>query len=182
MEQWKDIEGYNGLYQVSNTGKVISLNWKRTGQIKEMCLKSHNKGYQQIELVDKNGKKKTHLVHRLVATAFIENPNGLPMINHKDENKLNNNVENLEWCDSSYNAKYYADRHIKGRPREFKPSEIYHKRSTPIIQTTLSGEYIRTWENDVSIKHELGVNDWSITQCCRGKRKTAYGFKWHYAT
>lgn len=102
---WKDIPGYEGEYQVSNTGKVRSLNYQRT-KGKVVKLKLCNKdGYMAIGLY-KNGKRTKYPVHRLVALAFIPNPNNYPIINHKDENKTNNTVWNLEWCTQKYNINY----------------------------------------------------------------------------
>ena len=111
-EIWKDISGYEGLYQVSNFGNVKSLNWRRTGKPKNLYLKAHNRGYLQVELA-KNGVKKSFMVHRLVAEAFIKNPNGFPVINHKDEDKANNSVENLEWCDNRYNKTYSSGKPVE---------------------------------------------------------------------
>lgn len=104
MEEWKDIEGYEGKYQVSNKGRVKALNFKRTS--KEKIIKeANNKGYKAVKLW-KFGKRKSYLVHRLVALSFIPNPKKLPQINHKDEDKLNNNADNLEWCTQFYNNIY----------------------------------------------------------------------------
>lgn len=117
IEEWRDIKGYEGLYQVSNMGRVqrldkyivdVSQGGIRTRMFKGhiMNLTIHNvSGYVSMYL-SKNGKKKRYLVHRLVAEAFIPNPDNLPEINHKDENKVNNCVENLEWCTPKYNANY----------------------------------------------------------------------------
>ena len=104
MEEWRDIEGYEGLYQISSLGRVKSFPRPTTpgGILKTIKRKD---GYCSIKL-SKNGKVKKVLVHRLVAKAFIPNTNNLPIINHKDENPLNNNVDNLEWCDNKYNGNY----------------------------------------------------------------------------
>ena len=102
MEIWRDIEGYEGLYQVSNLGRVRSLNYKRTGKVQNMKLGTYPNGYKMVDL-KKNNKRKAHLVHRLVAKAFIPNPNQLCEVNHKDEDKANNTVDNLEWCSHIYN-------------------------------------------------------------------------------
>lgn len=104
IEIWKDILGYEGLYQVSNLGRVKSLNYHKTR--KEHILKPTNcHGYLRVNL-SKNKNRKSYLVHRLVGEAFISNFDNLPEINHKDENKHNNCVENLEWCDRQYNNTY----------------------------------------------------------------------------
>lgn len=106
IEEWKDVPNYEGLYQVSNLGRIKSLRDKN-GKAREkiLKLKLSKFGYYQICLC-KNGKQKWYFVHRLVALAFIPNPNNLPQINHIDENKTNNYVENLEWCTSKYNSNY----------------------------------------------------------------------------
>lgn len=112
-EIWKDIEGYEGWYQVSNLGRVRSVeryvNYKKTGlsfrKSRILKLKSDYYGYRSVNL-SVNCKVKTYKVHRLVAQAFIPNPNNLPCINHKDENKSNNFVSNLEWCSIAYNNTY----------------------------------------------------------------------------
>ena len=96
----KDINGYEGLYRIDDHGNVYSI--KSNKQISYFIS---NNGYKRVTLF-KNGKSKNISIHRLVAIAFIPNPNDLPQVNHKDENKLNNNVDNLEWCSSKYNANY----------------------------------------------------------------------------
>ena len=104
MEVWLDIKGYEHKYQISNMGQVRALNYRRTGQTRLIDIK-HNKGYAEVALW-KNSSRKMCRVHRLVAEAFIPNPNNLPQINHKDENKLNNRMDNLEWCTQAYNNIY----------------------------------------------------------------------------
>lgn len=123
MEEWRDIKGYEGLYQVSNEGRVKSLerDWtvgKGGNRHKDetiMKLQKSPRGYYRLTLT-KDGIETYKLVHRLVAEAFIENPNGYPFINHKDENPSNNSVENLEWCTPLYNNTY-NDRHLKAAPK-----------------------------------------------------------------
>lgn len=109
MEEWRPVKDYEDLYEVSNMGRIRSLD--RTsldgrslkGEIMKPTICSC--GYSQIRLV-KNGVRKSYMTHRLVAIAFIPNPNNLPEVNHKDENKLNNSIDNLEWCDRKYNVNY----------------------------------------------------------------------------
>lgn len=110
-EVWKDIKDYEGLYQISNYGRIRSLN-KTKGRIRKQSIQ---RGYYYIWL-SKNSKGKMYIVHRLVAQHFIPNPLHLPEVNHKDENKLNNNVDNLEWCDAKYNSNYGTRNERKGKP------------------------------------------------------------------
>ena len=108
-EIWKDVAGYEGLYKVSNKGNVYSVarkdsRWHRRGG--QRLKPVYDRGGYLIVSLYKNGKSKTKKVHRLVAEAFIPNPNGLPQVNHRDKNKVNNNVENLKWCDARYNSNH----------------------------------------------------------------------------
>ena len=96
MEVWKDIQGYNGNYQVSDCGHVRSMSFNRTGVTKVLKTNKHRNGYFSVLLFD-NGKRKRLYIHRLVAEAFIPNPFNFPQVNHKDEDKSNNHVDNLEW-------------------------------------------------------------------------------------
>lgn len=103
-EEWKDISGYGGRYKISNTGKVMSFAKSKKGRIRKLCTDSD--GYLIVTLHKKPKEMKTCKVHRLVAMAFVNNPNNLPEINHIDENKLNNTYSNLEWCTTQYNLTY----------------------------------------------------------------------------
>ena len=102
IEIWRDVIGFENLYLVSNLGNVYSIHSKKQLKLKD------NKGYYNVTLF-KNGKRYYKIVHRLVAEAFIPNPNNFKEINHKDENKINNNVDNLEWCDAKYNLNYFRN-------------------------------------------------------------------------
>ena len=116
-EIWKNIEGYEGKYQVSNFGQVKSM----IGQEKVLHPKKHRTGHLQIGL-HKDKKRKTMYIHRLVAQAFIPNPDNLPCVNHKDENPNNNNVDNLEWCTQKYNCNYgtRVDRIMETKKQQYK--------------------------------------------------------------
>ena len=120
-EIWKDIEGYEGLYQISNLGRVKSFPRKGTHTTKERIIKfaKSNKGYL-IAILKNNDVQKAFSVHRLVAKAFIPNPNNLPQVNHKDENKENNNVNNLEWCNNWYNSHYGTRLHRIAKTMNWK--------------------------------------------------------------
>ena len=164
-EIWKDIEGYEGKYQVSNLGRVKSI---RYGKEKILSPSISNQGYIQVNLC-KNGKQKWCLIHRLVALAFIPNPNNLPQINHRDEDKTNNKVENLEWCDHKYNNNYGT-----------RIQRVVEKTSKPVLQFTKLGEFIQKWKSLTDVHINLGYSQGNISQCCNEKRKSAYGFIWKY--
>lgn len=115
LEIWKDVQGYEGRYQVSNLGNVKSLK-DNTGKPREKLrsLATDKLGYKKVDLYRKGDKPKTHLVHRLVAKAFLPNPENKPMVNHKDSNPSNNHIENLEWCTQSENIIHgYREGNIK---------------------------------------------------------------------
>lgn len=125
-EVWKDIEGYEGLYQISNLGKVKSLSryhwnginwWKSKERILTPRTAKNKSHYASVQLV-KDGSKKGKYIHRLVAEHFILNENNYPMVNHKNENKLDNGVENLEWCDGVYNATYGTMKEVNKSKRK----------------------------------------------------------------
>lgn len=163
MEEWKDIEGYEGLYQVNNTGKVISLNYNRTGEVRELKPMVDRYGYLYVNL-SKNGKYKSKKIHRLVAEAFIPNPNNLPEVNHKDECKTNNCVENLEFCSAVYNSNYGTR------------NERIRK---PILQFFYDGTY-KVWSSVKEASVILGIDSSAITKVCKGRLKTTGGYKWKY--
>ena len=160
-EIWKPIEGYPD-YEVSSMGRVKSLKYG-----KEKILKNckDGKGYLYVNLC-KEGKPKNYFIHRLVAQAFLPNPNNLPQVNHRNENKTDNRVENLEYCDSKYNINF-------GTRTE--------KTQKPILQFTKNGDFIKKWNSATQIQRELGFNNSHISNCCKGKRKTCGGFIWGYA-
>lgn len=171
QEIWKDIDGYDGLYQISNFGRVMSL--PRNGTIKTYRIlsnNSYNNGYQIITL-SKNGKRKTHFVHRLVAQAFIPNPEKKLQINHKNEIKNDNRAENLEWCDSKYNINYGT-----------RTEKSAKKHSRAICMFDKNGNYITTYESGIDAFKQTGISRYHINSCCRKKygRKTAGGYVWVY--
>lgn len=158
-EIWKDIEDYKGLYQVSNLGRVKSLNYKRTGKEKILKNSKNSDGYFIVNLC-KNGEQKYYKVHRLVAQSFIPNPKNLPIINHKSEDKTDNRFENLEWCTNQYNVEYSL--------------------AKPILQFDKKMNYIKKWSSAREIQRELGFKNENISSCCRGKIKSAYRYKWGF--
>ena len=166
MEIWKDIEGYEGLYEVSNLGNVKSLN-KRKGRILKP-IKDHF-GYLRVNLY--NSEYKIHKVHRLVAEAFIPNPNNYPIINHKDEDKTNNRVENLEWCDHKYNNNYGTVRERRRKTATNNPK---------ISKQVLCVETGVVYPSLMQLCRELNLNSGSICHVCNGKHKTYKGLHFKY--
>lgn len=168
-EEWRPLVGYEGLYEVSNRGNMKSLNYRRTG--KEGILKAvkDKDGYLRVQLW-KDGKRKMYAVHRLVAQAFLPNPNNLPIINHKDENKQNNKVENLEWCNISYNNIY------NGRAKK-----VAEKLSKPVIAIDKINGLILEFPSAHEASRQTGIAQSHINACCKGKRKSCGGFYWMYA-
>ena len=172
QEIWRDIKGYEGLYQISNFGNVKSVERivKRGTNFKPVCervLKTGDKGGYKYVILSKNGKTKTGWVHRLVAQAFIPNPDNLPCINHKDEHPSNNRVDNLEWCTHSYNNSY-NDVRIKAAVSKRKS----------VLQYTKDGKFIREWSHAREAAEVLGLNKRAIYECCVGRSRTSGGYIW----
>ncbi len=162
-EIWKDVRGYEGIYQVSNLGNVKTLK-------RNMLLKVNNTSKYDYVKLYKNGKGKVKKIHRLVAENFIENPNKLECVNHKDENKKNNNVNNLEWCTKKYNCNYGT---IKER---MSKSLSKYK----IAQKDKNGNIIKIWQSVWDIEHNTSYKKGNIRCCCQNKHNYAYGYKWEY--
>ena len=168
MEQWRDIEGYEGLYQVSNEGRVKSLGNNKSRKEKILEGVKNNCGYLRVGLC-KDGNQVTKYVHRLVAEAFIPNPQNLPEVNHKDENPSNNCADNLEFCDKKYNNNYGT--------RKQRAAE---KLSRCIDQIDpITGEVVHQWKS-VNECGRNGFNIGHVAACARGERKTHKGYIWKY--
>lgn len=162
-EFWKDVEGFEGLYQVSNLGQIRSLPRKGSrGGI--MVGSKHPKGYRYITF-RKDGKQYTLKVHRLVAEAFIPNPDNLPEVNHKNEDKTDNSVENLEWCSTQYNHEY-GSRTEKARVSCGKP-----------IRCIETG---KEYNGAKWAATELGLDPSGITKCLKNPNRTCGGCHWEY--
>lgn len=168
---WKDIPGYEELYQISNTGLVLSKSrFDRLGRyvsekIRKPC--SDKDGYLLVTL-NKDGVKKTFKAHRLVAEAFIPNPHNYPQINHKDENVKNNEASNLEWCTAKYNCNYGGH-----------TTKQILTTSKPVLQFDLHNRFVKRWPSTAEVGR-YGFNQGNISSCCNGRQKTAYGFVWKY--
>ena len=178
-EIYKDIKDLEGLYQVSNFGNVMSLNYNRTEKPNLLKPCVDGKGYFRVTLC-KNKKTKHCYVHRLVAEAFLINPENLPCINHKDEDKTNNSVENLEYCTYEYNCNYGTRNERAGKAiSKAKKGIPNEKCSKKILQFTLDGEFIREWQSMAECTRN-GFDQSNVCNCCQGKRKSAYGYIWKY--
>lgn len=183
-EIWKDIEGYEGLYQVSNLGNVKSLDrnfvvlnkkgFKQHIRQKGRLLKKQNGscGYKIVNL-SKDNIHKTHMIHRLVAKTFLPNPLNLPEVNHKDECKDNNALYNLEWCTSKYNANY-GTRNQRC---------ICQNQIKPVNQLSKNGDFIKRWDSITDAHKALNIDMSQISGVCKHKKEyvTAGGYKWEYA-
>ena len=183
LETWKDIAGYEGLYQVSDFGDVRSLNYLHTGQMRVLKpVKNRKNGYLRVRLY-KEGKAKFHYVHRLIITTFIENPNNLPEINHIDENKENNKVcsgmVNLEWCSHVYNINHGTRNERIAEARR----GVYNnpKLSDIVLQMTLDYVLVKEWPSTRECGRN-GFNQSCVSKCCRneyGKQGNVYkGYRW----
>lgn len=169
-EKWKDIEGYEGIYQISSFGNIRSF-YKHNFRKGDRLLSFGNKGYRRVVLF-KDGKANKILVHRLVAKAFMPNPYGKLYVNHKDGNRSNNHIENLEWVTSRENT---IDGVKRGTIRVEKAIE---KRKRPVRQLTIDGRYIRSFKSQTEAKKATGATN--INSVCNGNRKSSGGYKWEY--
>lgn len=176
-EEWRDVTGYVGQYQVSNTGKVRSLPrlvyceykgtpYHRTAMGRELKPKRDKDGYLMVNL-----GRKTMKVHRLVAREFCDGYAPNKQVNHKDENPANNNADNLEWCSHIYNQRYGGHSTRSGA-----------KHRKQIIQTTLTDEFVQEFDSIKAAEQSLKIKGAStpIVRCCKGQKKQAYGYKWKY--
>ena len=191
-EIWKDIEGFEGLYQVSSFGRVKSLpkKWEISNNfgtfwvVKDERMLSpviSNKGYYVLSLVN-NKRKKQFRVHQLVAKHFLENNNNFNCINHINGNKLDNCISNLEYCSHSHNQKEAYRLGLK-QPSKNMLGKLDDKcpNSIPVNQYTLDGIFIRRWSSSREAMRQLHMKSNKIWLCCQHKRNQTYGYRWEYA-
>lgn len=181
IEKWKDIFDYEGLYQISNLGRVKSITHIRKNGNKEnhICISKgkilkpgKDSGGYMVVVLSKEGKTKSYRVHRLVANTFMPNPNNYRCVNHIDENKTNNNVKNLEWCTYKHNNSYGT-----------RPKNISKANSIKINQYDKEGKFIKQWNSMIEAEKTLNIKRASvnISACCKHKKNNAYGYIWRYA-
>jgi len=201
IEIWRPIKGYEGLYEVSNFGRVRSLDrivenknkgsWRcRLTRGRVLCPGDNGSkiGYLFVNL-SKNGKTREFYIHRLVAEAFVDNPNNHTIINHKDENGKNNRADNLEWCTQKYNCNYgshldkvrsflLSDKNPnRGKPR---PESFKEKVRKPVLQFDRQGNLIKEWDSARTAGNTLGIYPQSITSVCRRRFPSYKNFIWRY--
>ena len=177
MEIWKPVKGYENCYEVSDAGRIRSLDRtivfkdgrkrKFYGQILN-TQSTNNSGYITVGLHD-TGSAKTVLLHRVVAEAFIDNPNGYEEVNHIDQNKFNNSASNLEWCTHKENVNH-GDEIERGAIKQRKSFR----------QLDMDGNLIRVWNGFKKMQRETGFERKSVYECCIGKRESYKGYRWEY--
>ena len=206
VEIWKDIKGYEGLYQISSLGRVKSLNYRRSGKEGFLSVYTMNTGYLATHLCRDN-KEKVVLIHRLIAEHFIPNPENKPEIDHVNTNRLDNRVwvnedgsidydkSNLRWVTSKENSnnpntlnnhwsKQGFASPLKGKTGFISPLKgktgKNHYLSKKVLQMDKHGNIIKLWDALMDVHRELGFDCGKLSDCCLGKRKTHKGFRWVY--
>ena len=177
-EEWKPVKGYENRYLVSNHGRVISLGriieavdgFERHYREKLLKLNPNKvRGYVAVRLYDDEGNYEHVEVHRLVALHFLENPEGLPLVNHIDQVRSHNDVENLEWCTFAHNL-HHKGAHRKGREKIKKK----------VFQYTLDEDFIRAWPSATDCARETGIDRSGISHVCNGHKAHHAGFIWKF--
>ena len=175
METWKDIQDYEGLYQISNFGRVKSLRSKG----KFLNPLPSTSGYSKVQLY-KNGKSRDSYIHILVATAFLPKSDNKQEVNHKDGNKRNNNVENLEWVTKSENQKHAIETNLRAASPMTGRTGKNNPNSKTILQYNMDGAFVREWTGIAETARAIHCAPSQIFACLSGRRKTGAGFIWRY--
>ncbi len=169
-EEWRDIEGLEDWYEISNLGRVKSIDHRKI-----LKTNVNNKGYETITFTFQN--KTIHkLIHRLVAQAFIPNPKKLPQVNHIDGNKLNNNVKNLEWCTGSENMKHAFRTGLRKNAKG-----IESVLAKEVEQYDSEGNFLKRYGSIREASRKIDITNQAIVRCLKGKSKTSGGYVWKYA-
>ena len=172
IEEWKDIPGYEGLYQASNLGRIkriLFVNNITTKKENKILKTRINKNNREQVMLYKNGKRKNKTVHRLVASAFLPNPNNYPEVNHIDGNSINNILTNLEWCTKKYNMKHAYDNNLTHM------KEYNRKKSKPIIRN----DGVK-YDNAYAAAKDLGVTVFAVRDVLKKRTHTCKGYKFNY--
>lgn len=173
--RWAKIKGYEGLYEVSTDGRVRTVSHITNGHVipsKELAVSVYkNQRYARVRLY-KGGKPKDYKVHRLVADAFIPNPDGKPQINHIDGDKGNNKVENLEWCTQAENNKHAFDTGLQDMSAAIEATK------KKVLQIDNGGGIVREWDSLSAAARALGLQVSNISHCCSGRIGSTGGYKW----
>lgn len=167
-EEWRDIDGYNGFYQVSSTGKIKSLINNR-----ELKLLNHTQGYLCVNL-----QRKRFFVHRLVANAFLCNSENKPQVNHKDAVKTNNNVENLEWCTSKENCKHARDNNLYDYSKALKGAK--HGKIKKVYMYDLDGNFLKEFKYLRLASENLNISENNISRNCNSEKGSTGGYQWRF--
>ena len=168
-EEWKPISGYTDKYAVSNMGRVFS---RKSKTILKPQVRGRNRSYLCVQLYADSSTKRSYDIHRLVAEAFIDNPDNLPIVNHRSGDKLDCAATNLEWATHAINVQHAYDNGL------IRPS---HK-GYGIAQCMLTGELIATYPTYMSIQNELGIGRTSVYNCCMGYQASTSGYTWRFAS
>lgn len=173
--KWRSVVGYEGLYEVSNDGRVRTVEHITNGHAimsTELSIKIYkSQRYARVRLY-RDGKSKDYMVHRIVAEAFIPNPDNKPQVNHIDGNRSNNRVENLEWCTASENQRHAYRTGLKDIE-----DTITHTRKK-VRQIDADGNVIKIWHSMSDAARELGLQVSNISNCCNGKIRSTGGYRW----
>jgi len=176
VEIWRPIPNYEGYYEASNLGRIRSIyRYKRV--LKPMIS---NTGYERVDLF-KNRHRRQYSVHRLVAITFVDNPDNKPFVNHRDENKINNCADNLEWVTHVENCRYGTaierrTKHFDYSKRKINNAGQIEACSKPIAQYTKDGRFVRNWKSASECARKNGWQISNIRRCCKKEYATAYGF------
>ena len=190
MEIWKEIEGYEGVYQVSNHGNVRSLNYRKTKKVKNLKPQKDKKEYFTVGLC-REGRMKWGKIHRLVASAFLPNPDKKPQVNHINGNKSDNRVENLEWATESENQLHAYKTGLKAGSQEWgrtlgkvhgktPRSQQAERCKRPVIATHIQSGKETLFESAAEVERTMGINHAIVPRVCNGRQKASKGYSFRY--